>query len=346
MSKPTLSVGAFTALPFAAVTLGRVNNFIVAGLPGSPPTIRWCAIGNPTDWPTPLTDDARAKQAGDQEFPTKYGTVTGIAGDDFFGYVLMEKGIAKMSYVGGDIVFAFDVFEEERGCLGINRYVHIEDTVFYQSEFGYHALTRGGVQNIGFGVVDDAYPPNVATTGPQKNVVANPAISTVFFEDNSLAYNYRTNQWTRVPALAPATGQTLFDLHDSDGIIGRAIPGWTLATPRTGVDFQNQSAGVVSTATIETGEADINQGGRASVDGVRPLTNGGTVSVRVGVRNALSDSVVYATGTSINSRTGLANFRNADNRAEGRYQRLRCQITGGFTTAMGADIEFSPSGKI
>ena len=122
MTKPTLTPGAFTNLAIQGTTVGRVNEFIVLGQFDNPYTVRWCAIGDATDWPTPATDDARSKQAGEQTFPVEYGIVTGIAGNDFYGYVFQEKAITKMTYVGGDVVFAFDTFEESRGCMGMNRY--------------------------------------------------------------------------------------------------------------------------------------------------------------------------------------------------------------------------------
>ena len=51
----------------------------------------------------------------------------------------------------------------------------------------------------------------------QKNVVVNPAIDTVFFQSKSLAYNYKTNQWSRLPS---AEGKRFFQVFESDKVLG------------------------------------------------------------------------------------------------------------------------------
>jgi hypothetical protein len=47
------------------------------------------------------------------------------------------------------------------------------------------------------------------------------------------------------------------------------------------------------------------------------------------------------TESTINSRSGVAAFR-----AESRYHRVRLRVNGGFTTILGADIEYYPTGEI
>ena len=146
-----------------AYCCGTINNFVLIGnyLEGSNfqrNFVRWCAIGDPTDWPTPETSDARAKQAGKEELSAEFGWVTGIAGNDFYGYVFQETGITKVTYVGGDIVFTFDVIEPYRGCIRTGRMAQIdENSVIFESEKGAHLLSNDVVTDIGFGSVDDTY---------------------------------------------------------------------------------------------------------------------------------------------------------------------------------------------
>ncbi len=162
MTKPTYATpagSAFTSVAEAAWCCETIRDFVVIAPNSDRYAIRWSAIGDPTDWPTPATADARAKQAGRQEFPNKFGYVTGVAGNDFYGYVFQERAIWKMTYVGGDIVFTFDAFEEGRGCYRVNRLERIDDKVFFESEFGYHMLENDIVVDIGFGKVDRTYTP-------------------------------------------------------------------------------------------------------------------------------------------------------------------------------------------
>ena len=51
----------------------------------------------------------------------------------------------------------------------------------------------------------------------QVNTVANPARHLIFFEGADLAYNYKTNQWTSVPAY---NGLGLYGINSETGIIG------------------------------------------------------------------------------------------------------------------------------
>jgi hypothetical protein len=138
--------------------IGRINQFVVLGAISSDRyAIRWNAIGDVTDWPTAGTDDARSKQSGEQSFPPEFGYVTGIAGNDFYGYIFQERGITRASYVGGNVVFAFDQFEEDRGCVRVGRMVQIDDKVFFESDRGYHLLENDQIADIGYGKVDDNF---------------------------------------------------------------------------------------------------------------------------------------------------------------------------------------------
>ena len=159
----TPSGGSYTVIPTTdtsiyGLCIATVRDFVVlGGTDADRFSVRWSAIGDPTDWPTPATDDARSKQAGSQAFPTEFGNVTAIAGNDFYAYVFQERAISKMTYVGGDIVFATDIFEEDRGCIRQGRMVQIDDKVIFQSKRGYHLLMNDQITDIGFGRVDDTF---------------------------------------------------------------------------------------------------------------------------------------------------------------------------------------------
>jgi len=159
MSKPTQPSGTATqggqyTVPAVngGLTCAPVRDFVVVGgLVGDRYSIQWNAIGDITDWPIPATDDARSKQAGKQTFPTEHGFVTAIAGNDFYAYVFQERAITKMTYVGGDIVFSFDTFEEDRGCRAQGLYAQIDDKVFFESDRGKHMVEHDQVSDISFG---------------------------------------------------------------------------------------------------------------------------------------------------------------------------------------------------
>lgn len=330
MTKPQFNPAAITEIAFQGVTCGTINQFVVIGLADDRYSVQWCAIGDPTDWPTPNTDDARSKQSGKQSLPSKFGEVTGISGDDFFGYVFQERAITKMAYVGGDVVFTFDTFEEGRGCFQLNRYDRVDDLVIFESEYGYHAVQDGQVLDIGYGIVDDSYTPQSATE--QKSVCINEAISCAFFEDQNLVYNYKTQQWSRTPAYA---GDKYFKVNGAGKLVGRTVLFTTLGS------ITDQEGGAAQTGTVTTGANDVNQGGRTIVNGVRPLYNGGTHAVRVGVQDNISDAVTWSSTATPLARTGYANLIT-----EGRYVRAEIVTSGGFTTGLGADLKVAKGGKV
>lgn len=142
----------------AALCCATVRDFIVlGGLSGDRFSVRWSAIGDPTDWPVPGTDDARSKQSGQQDLPTKFGWVLGVSGNDFYGYIFQQRAITKMTYVGGDTVFSFDTFEEGRGVIRQGMLEQIDDMVVFESDRGRHVLENDQIVDIGFGITDDSY---------------------------------------------------------------------------------------------------------------------------------------------------------------------------------------------
>ena len=327
----TWTVSAFPNSVGARVC-GRVNNFVVVGNYDSGDTgdysIRWSALGDAEDWPIPGTADARTKQAGEQVFDARYGDVTGIAGNDFYAYVFQERAVTKMTYVGGDVVFTFDTFEEVRGCYQVGRFVQVDDAVYFESRWNRHVALNGEIADIGFGIVDKTYPP---VDDESLRLEKNAAIHCVFFSNN-LIYNYKTNQWTRAPNITAR-----YSVENTEGIIGQLYKDGSFIYRNT------SSGGAAATATVVTGEFELNPAGRAVVDGVRPLSDGASLSsVRIGVRNLLSDAVSYVTGSSVNSRSGMSHFRGGH--PSGRYARGEFVFTGGFTTVTGADFEFYETG--
>lgn len=319
-------------------TCGQVNQFIVIAPSSNPYSVQWSAIGDPTSFPTPNTDAARAVQAGQQILSNEFGIVTGVAGNDFFGLAFQERAITKMTYSGGDVVFSFDTFEEGRGCFELNRFVAVDDAVFFESERGYHAVENGIVVNIGVDSVDDTYPPIRESSFTNSNGVAAASVASnmdrnlVFFESQNLCYNYVTQQWTRLPAL---DGRGYYSLHDKADLVGQSV------IVSESAYSQTSSGGTPQAVTVTTGDNDTNQGGRTFLGGVRPLTDGGTWAVRVGSRDTLSTTPSFSTSTSVTDRTGFADFRE-----EGRYQRVELTNSDGFNTLMGVDIDFEPAGEV
>ena len=167
----------------------------------------------------------------------------------------------------------------------------------------------------------------------QTNIVVNKARHLIFFEGEELCFNYKTGQWSLLPAY---DGYGLYSVNDKAVDIGLVV------YSSGSVHLQEQATSDdAQTALLETGAIDLNQGGRTVVNGIRPLLNGGTATVRVGAQDKIGTTPSYSTSTSLNSRTQFADIRR-----EGRYLRAEVTITGDFTTFIGADVEFEAQGKV
>lgn len=350
MTKPSFGGGSIARVQepdfggdIRAVSCATVNQFVViaesenGSANDGPFSVRWCAIGDATDWPAPATDDARAKQAGRQQMDPTHGEVTAISGGDFFGYVFQERAITKMTYIGGDVVFTFDTFEEGRGCWEYNRRASVDDMVFFESESGYHVVQEGVVSDIGIGRVDESRRPTkvaagVAGTYNQQNVVVNKLLNLVFFQSQSLCYNYKTDQWTELVGLSSFN---YVAIDSFAGIVGHS------SAPATGGVLFDQDGGSDLTATLLTTDYRPNAFGRSYVDGVKPLvTSGGTITTLVNSRSDLDDSADVATGSSVNTFTGYSHFSESATYPSGELISVSLDVAGGFDTVIGVDVEY------
>lgn len=174
----------------------------------------------------------------------------------------------------------------------------------------------------------------------QKNVVINPGLQTVFFESQNLAYNYATGQWSRLPAVDGRRFFTVYDDEFTERTLG-TIETATATLDRVMLQDKSITGAGVATATITTGDSDLNEGGITFVKGVRPLIDGGTWTVRVGSRDNLSTAISWSTTVSVTARSGYHDFRET-----GRYQRYEFTNSDGFNTAIGADVDAEPAGQV
>lgn len=167
----------------------------------------------------------------------------------------------------------------------------------------------------------------------QQNIAVNKARHLIFFEGSDLAYNYKTQQWTATPGY---TGLSPYSINAKTFDIGLVV------FSGSAVHLQGQSITYPALeAKLTTGAQDPNEGGRGVLLGARPLSIGGTHSFRVGTQDKIGGDITYTSSVSPNLRSGFCDFR-----AEGRYVRLEHTISGGFTTSMGADVQFSPQGRV
>src|SRR5262249_43240705 len=103
--------------PPTAAHAAKVREHVVLGqlTATDPYGLQWCEIGNPSNWPTPGTSDALAKEAGTQTLGARYGRIEAVRGGEKFGLVWQSGAVTRMTYVGGSTVYEFDTFDTKIG---------------------------------------------------------------------------------------------------------------------------------------------------------------------------------------------------------------------------------------
>lgn len=370
--------GNFSALattgtaPYAR-QIGIVGRHVVLGDTNEatngvvPYKIQWGRIDEPREWPTPGSADALSKQAGEQFMPAAFGAVRGIVGNDQFGIVFQKSGISRMTYVGGDVVYQFDVIDSTRGVEFPNATVQVGNSAYFISAEGICVTDGVSVTPIGVSrfdkffldAVDTGYPERVyGALDKRRNLIywTYPgAGSSAGTPNRVLIYNYAENRATWAEDVATCilsgltTGTTLDALDALFGSLDAVTPslddpywqgGNALLIGFDSTYKMGAFTGTPGTAVIDGQEVELTPGLYTHVQGVRPIVQGNSsVTVSLGTRNNFGDSVTYTSPVSPTSRTGFADFRS-----ESRLVRARVSVSGDFTAAQGLLYQALPSG--
>lgn len=126
-----------TAAPIGNV-LGVINQSLFVGaLSGFPYRVQCCGIGDPSSWPTPLTDTAIAAQSIQEDLDQDFGEVLFIGGGPQMGVFLQRNGITRATYQGGDTVFAFLPIERKRGVIARGAAVQVGAVTHFIADDGF-----------------------------------------------------------------------------------------------------------------------------------------------------------------------------------------------------------------
>lgn len=313
----------------------------------APYRVYWSGIGDPTSWPTPLTQAALAAESGSQDLAPAYGQVMFIAGYPLYGLIFQRFGITRANYVGGADVFEFAQYEFTHGIVGHGAAIQVGALVFFLADDGFWATDGANMYPIGSNQEDSQGIDNWVWSNINQSALE--AIRAgydaqkrcVFFAiptgtntlpDTLLTYNPIAGRWTRaqVPCETiwtydngqdanPATRQTL-------GLIDQTH------TPNT-------LSGADMTGYLEHCDLYFVDGARRLTVGARPIVNSTDQPlVTVGVRDSLQDQVSYGTPTTPDTFS-----RIADTLSSGFYTRTRVQ-SGAATSIKGATLYIEQEG--
>lgn len=335
-----------------AGTIGKVGQFVVVGditdaaSTYRPNTVRWCAIGDASNWPDPNTSTAIATQAGEQDLNSAFGPVHAIVGGDQHAIIFQDSGITRMTYVGPPVVFQFDEIETARGAWLKQSVVRAGGATYFIAADGFYVTNGVEVKPIGEGRTDKTF---LASPGLSSSITRscfNQAENSIFwsFADTGttvpnrlMTYNIDTNRFTRANQILACMETSNFGAiygpyaYNASNILAS----WRSTTT---------AQASIGTGLLATGDLELNPGGRAYVDGVKPnIESTGTapaITVRVGTRNDLSTTPSYTATTTPTTRTGFADFR-----LDAKYHRAEIQIVGNFDKASGLEFKAQPTGE-
>lgn len=323
------------------LVLGNISDTTDGNVPNR---VAWSGFNDPTDM-----DIAAATQSDEQDLLGNGGWVQKVVGGEY-GVIFQERSIWRMDYVGPPAVFGFSEVERNRGTPYPQSVVNYGRMAFYIGDDGFYMFDGTQSVPIGRNKVDDTMIAELDTTYPHRVQAAiDPVNKLVFWNipvtsntggrpNRQYIYDWSNQRWSR-GSLEPemifsglTVGYTLDGLDAvSSSIDALAISldsrAWTGgAVQLMGADSDNKIVtfdGTVEAATVETTEAQLIEGHRASVTSGFILADNANATLTSGVRERQGDSVTYGTETSQQASGEVPLL------ASGRYHRFRVKIAAG-----------------
>ena len=343
------------------VTVVR-NNVVAANTDDTsdgpvPYRVRWSAVGEATDW-TPSV----STQSDFQDLDGDGGWNQQIVGGEV-GTVFQERSIWRMTYVGSPLIYQFDEVERGRGTPAPGSVTKIGSAIPYLGIDGFYIFDGQQSQPIGadridktfYADLDQSYFNRISSTiDPINKIIfwASPGQQNTGGNPNRIwAYNYSPTakkRWAYADQDIEYIYRSLAEGYTLDGLDAIStnldlLPFsldsrvWTGNSALfSGFDTDHKQVnftGAALDATIETQETELTPNMRTNVQEIRPFIEGyTTLTVQIGGRNSLADSVTWGPVITANS---AGNFPCRSNY---RYHRMRVLLSGAFTHAQGLNI--------
>lgn len=333
--------------PASPTTVARVRDHLVCGgqvtlgvYRDDRASVRWSAIGDPEDFPTPGTAEARTKQAGEQYLSRQHGFVGKVVGGEKFGLIFQERAITRMTYVGGSVVYEFDTFEKNEGCgelasisgssfapvlratvieVGTNRWM-------WANEHGVFMTDGYTVRSLSEGVIDEALFANTISFPDTVSRVTSAAYDqlrgVVVFKTGStsqLCYNVAQNTFHFVES---SSYHSLFDGKSS--LTSSKIQAYNVTTGRQIQRLDGANDGIA----LQTGFIELDPGYRVQLQGAHLLGADvpGNLTLSYKAASDYDDIDTLQTGFTAMTAAPRGNMLTA--RADGNFFAFRITGTG------------------
>jgi hypothetical protein len=330
-----------------------VKDFVVAAKTSSNvSTVYWSDINDETNW-TPGSGSQ-----SDSQVIADGGEIRGLTGGET-GIVLLERAIARMTYIGSPLYFQFDIISRNLGCYESRSVAQVGGLTYFLSDDGFFVTDGQAVRAIGNEVVDRWFFDNAdpsqfdlmsAAADPINKVIVW-SFRDIFNIQQILVYNYSVDKWTHgnttadyVSTLATAsyTLEQLANVSSSIDALPESLDSRLWAGGKLvlgGVDGAKivTFGGSNQTAVITTG--DIEQEATETILTLaRPIVDNGSATVQVASRYRLDDTITYSSAVAADSENRIPL------RSRGKYHRISLTPTGVWKTAVGVDVEVKAVG--
>lgn len=336
-----------------------VRDFVMtANTSSSNQQVRWSGIGDSTSWAASATTQA------DSQTIYGLGAITGLVGGEF-ATILCEEGIVRGTYAGSPLVFQFDAVETARGCSIPGTVAAIGSNTIYWSGDGFYLFDGATSTPIGTEKVDRFFADDLNIADIERCSAAIDPINKLYVlaysdgiggaqPNKLLVYNYALGRWARgeldTDLVAPIftagyTMEQLDTINSSLDALGTSLDsilfkGGQFAFAGSDDSKIGTFTGASLTGVIETGEQALPDGQRIMLNSVTPLVTGNpTTTVQVLTRNRQQDTETTTAAASVNA-DGWAPVR-----ANGRFHRVRLNVSGVWTNAEGVDVQAQSAGR-
>lgn len=343
--------------PPTGATISRVRDHVVIGnLTTDSLTayaVQWGAIGDPEDWPTPGTADARSKQAGIQYFPAEYGQITKVVGGEKFGLVFQQRAVTRMTYIGGSNVFEFDLISQGIGTGAIS-------LDFAESAVIPHAVVTAGNRFYwangqaasGFFVSDGYYIRRLSAGRTDSQFLGldvitsgafDPITETVFFARQSAAVSYAYNiQEDKFSYLTDGSNIESICANPSSSAAAELEKPALLSISQSR-KLQSPSSSTKQTIAMQTGYVEIDPGHNVQVHGAH-LLGTGTSSLTLSAKAVSSASACDISTSGFTEMTAATLGQKKTARLNGQYVAFQVSGAGGSSQNIhGIRVYFSRS---
>lgn len=344
---PLFNGGMFTAMPQQQIVAWGSSTDIQIGHVQDPLLIRWCDVGNFTDWTA-----AQTNQAGSYRL-SNGSRIVGARQGPQNGIIWTDLDVWAMSYLGGRLVYGFNKIGTNCGLLAQHAHTTQLGNIYWMSQSNFFMLAGQGVMPIPCTVWDSVFQ-NIDTDNYDKCIAASntPFNEVWFFYPSTNSIDGENDSYAKFNTL---------DKTWDNGLLGRtawtdqSVYGFPIATTKSGAIVQhevtNDADGSPMASSMRTGYWMLAEGEvLAFVDWLLPDFKWGTyagsetaeIQLTIYVTDYPGDNPVAYGPFTVNKLSQFVNLR-----VRGRYMAIEVTSNqiGSFMRLGGIKYRYSLDGR-